>query len=1456
MTQRRLIATSHPTDRLVGHSPSVHALRAQIRRLVAFDTVGNPSVPTLLLQGETGTGKGLVARIIHDSGPRAHGPFIEVNCAAIPDTLLEAELFGFEAGAFTDAKRAKLGLFEAASGGTLFLDEIDALPLPLQGKFLKAIEEKRLRRLGAVVDHPVDVKLIVATQMGLCGRVVEGRFRADLYHRLAVVILELLPLRRRGKDIAVLAEHFLRQYAEAHGLGPKRLSRDAKAWLFSHAWPGNVRELSHLIERATLLCPEATLDPHTLERLCLPFPLAQAEPLSAHGGWELLDEPARIRQALIRTQGNVVGAARLLGLSRSALRYRLRRYDIEPSRPDAVAEELIAPNLSSPPVGEDSGGGENAAFHVSPPPTPSTIKAEGSVEMPAPVWEQKPVAVLAVDLAFPKTMGAEMPPYEPWTAASRWQRIIAEKVHGFGGVLLQHGPSPLIAAFGIPQTLDQMPQRAVQAALTIQHLIAEAASAASGEPCPELRLAVHLGEVLMDARASPPTRQLLAVEDTLSLPVRLLGLAAPGDILVSLQVGRVVEGWCELQPRALPFGAANGEQANAYAVVALKPRRVPMAMHGGYPLSRFVGREHELAILYERLAQVERGRGQLIGIVGEPGVGKSRLLFEFHHSLAGRLVMSLEGRCLSYGNTIPYLPVLDLLKLYFLIEEHDDGQKIRDKLTRKILTLDQSLEDTLPYLFALLAVSEPTAALQQMDPQLKRHRTFEAIKRLLLRESLHQPLLFLVEDVHWLDSESQAFLTVLSESLTAARVLLLVTHRPEYQHPWGSKTSYTQLRLAPLEREEAEELLTTLLGEGADLQDLKRFILAKTEGNPFFLEEIVQALVDQGVLVRSPGGGAGFKLVPTTTPLTEIQLPLTVQGVLAARIDRLPAKEKALLQTLAVIGRGFSFSLLRRVTEQPEEELYRLLSHLQGGEFIYEQATFPESSYTFKHALTQEVAYNSLLLEQRRILHERTAHAIEDLFRDWLTEHYSELAHHYHRSGNTMKAVVYLQLAGQQAVQQSAYAEAIGHVSMGLELLKALPDTMERSEQELALQMTLGPALMGSKGFSAPEVEQVYTRARELCQQVGETPQLFLVLQGLSGFYGLRGKLETLRELVEQRLNLAQRQQAPDLLLPAHIALGHTLLALGDVASAREHLEQGMARYSPQPHQSLTFGGGIDPIRSGRCHAAIVLWLLGYPDQARENLHEMLTLFEGPSHPYGLPVALLFAAMLHQLRREAPLALERAEAAITLSTEQGFSQLLPLGTVLRGWALAEREQGMQGIAHIRAGLAAWRATGAELVRPYFLALLAEAYRKAGQAEEGLNALAEALATVHDSGERWWEAELYRLKGELLLIQAAGKGGSRTASAETAMVAEVDTGRPGRSPLLLEVETCLLQAMDIARRQQAKSLELRATLSLSQLWQRQGKGDAARQLLAEIYGWFSEGFDTADLKEAKALLDAL
>jgi predicted ATPase len=497
--------------------------------------------------------------------------------------------------------------------------------------------------------------------------------------------------------------------------------------------------------------------------------------------------------------------------------------------------------------------------------------------------------------------------------------------------------------------------------------------------------------------------------------------------------------------------------------------------------------------------------------------------------------------------------------------------------------------------------------------------------------------------------------------------------------------------------------------------------------------------------------------------------------------------------------------------------------------------------------LTQEVAYTSLLQERRKVLHERTAQGIETLFHSRLEDHYGDLAHHYRRSDNMPKAVEYLHLAGQQAVQRSANAEAITSLTTALELLSTLPDTPERAQHELTLHLALGPVLMNIRGFAAPEVGALYTRARELCQQVGETSQLFPVLFGLSRFSLLRAELQLARELGGQLLRLAQQAQDSALLLGAHRALGATLLYQGEMPLAREHIEQDIALYDPQQHRPLAFVYGMDIGMTCRIYAALILWFLGYPDQALQRGQEGLTLAYESSHSYSLSSALEFTADLHQFRREWRLAQERAEAAIAVSAEQGFALALSQAAIMRGWALAEQGQGEEGIAQIRQGMEAWQATGAELRRPHFLALLAEAYGKVGRAEEGLAALAEALAAVDKTGECYYEAELYRLKGELSL-----QSGVRGPESENPSPQHPTPSTHAEA----DAEACFHKAIEIARQQQAKSLELRAVMSLSHLWQKQDKKDKARQILAEIYGWFTEGFDTKDLQEAKVLLTEL
>jgi predicted ATPase/class 3 adenylate cyclase len=1047
--------------------------------------------------------------------------------------------------------------------------------------------------------------------------------------------------------------------------------------------------------------------------------------------------------------------------------------------------------------------------------------------------ERKTITALFADIKGSMALIEDLDPEEARHTIDPALTLMMEAVHRYEGYVVQSTGDGIFAFFGAPIAHEDHPQRALYAALRMQEEIGKYADTLrlTGRAPVEIRVGINTGEVVLRSIRKDDLRtEYTPIGHSTGLASRMEGLAKAGSIVVSEYTQKLTEGYFEFKALGAAQVKGVSDPVHVYEVLGVGPLWTRLQVAARRGLVQFVGRRSELEQMRKALEHAKAGHGQIVGVMGEPGVGKSRLCYEF--KLIGQSgCLVLETFSVSHGKAYAYLPLIELLKNYFHLTVQDDERRRREKITGKVLTLDRNLEDTLPYVFALLGIAEPLSSLAQMDPEIRRRRTFEAMKRLLVRESLNQPLMLIFEDLHWLDNETQSFLALLSESVAPANILLLVNYRPEYRHAWGHKTYYTQVRLDPLEAADAQALLSTLLGEDPALQPLKRFILEKSEGNPFFMEELVQALYEQGVLRRGADGGAPA----VARSLIDLHLPATVQGVLASRIDRLPPAEKALLQTLSVLGKEFAWSLLRQVVETPADALPQLLSHLQAAEFIYEQPAFPEVEYSFKHALTQEVAYNSVLIERRKVLHERIAQAMEALFHSRLEDYYGDLAHHYTRSGNTQKAVEYLQLAGQQAGQRSAYIEAIGHLTTALELLQTLPDTPERAQRELGLQIALGPPLAASKGFSTPEVEKAYTRARELCQQIGETSQLFPVLFGLWRFYLVRQELQTTRALGEQLLNLAQSAQDPTLLMVAHNALGTSLFDLGECSSARAHLEQSIALHDPLQHSSVAFIYGVDPGVHGLSRAARALGVLGYSDQALQRISEALALAQKLSHPFSLAFALVAAALLHADRREERTTQERAEALIALSTEQGFPFWLPPGTVLRGWALAAQGQVAEGIAQMRQGVAARRATGTETGPLRFLALLAEAYGRGGQPEEGLTALAEALTVVDKTGQRLYEAELYRLKGTLTLQSQVP---SR------------------RSQVEEEAEQCFCQAIDIARRQSAKSLELRAVMSLGRLWNERGKRDEARQMLAKIYGWFTEGFDTRDLQEAKALLDEL
>jgi DNA-binding NtrC family response regulator/tetratricopeptide (TPR) repeat protein len=1327
MAHPQPLPAAHPLERLVGQSPAIHALRGQIRQLAAFDGLGQPHVPTVLLCGETGTGKGLVARIIHDSGPRAHGPFIEINCAAIPETLLEAELYGVAAGAFTDAKRAKPGLVEAASGGTLLLDEIDALPLALQGKLLTAIEARRVRRLGAVAERSVDVKLIAATQADLSGCVRERRFRGDLYQRLAVVLLDLPPLRERGEDVLVLAAAILQQYAEAYRLSPKRLSVAAEDWLRAYSWPGNVRELSHLLERVMLLSAETIIDPATLDRLCLPQLPSEA---AAEPTWDRRadeDDAVRITQALQSAEGNVARAARLLGLSRKAVRYRMRKYGIIRPPAHRQPQALFRPSrpgtreVRSPVMGEGQGGGDEAAA-FSPPP------------ISAPSWEQKPVAVLALELSWPVPVEGESPRYEPWTVTSRWQQLMVEKLQGFGGVTLQRSPSLLLVAFGLPHTLEQLPRRAVQAALGLRQLVA---ATPAGEVCPELRQAVHWGPLVVDVAARDPTGQVLALGDTLTRPVRLLGHAAPGEILVSPEVAPSVEGWCKLQACEGPFRAEPSDRIGAYTVVGLRPRHSTLEMDAQCPLSRFVGRERELATLRALLGQVEEGRGQVVGMVGEPGVGKSRVCYEFTRAHVIHGWRLLEASAVSYGETSPYLPVIDLLKAYFQLDARDDLQTRRAKVTDKLLALEATLQPILPALLLLLDMPVEDSQWQALDPLQRQQRIMDAIKHLLLRDSQIQPLCLVVENLHWIDGETQTFLDSLVESLPAAQMLLLVSYRPDYHHSWTSKTYYTQLRLDPLPRESTQALAHSILGHDIGVMPLAQRLIELSEGNPFFLEESIQTLVETQALT---GEWGAYRLAKALQP---IQVPATVHMVLAARIDRLPVEQKRLLQIAAVIGKDVPFSLLQAVAERPAEALRQGLAHLQRAEFLYERSLFPELAYTFKHALTHEVTYGSLQPEQRRALHARIIEALEALDADRLAEQVDQLAYHALRGEVWDKAVIYCRQAGTKAGMRSAYREAVAGFEQALGALQHLPESRDTIEQAIDLRFDLRNALF-VRGDHGPILEHL-RQAETLAQALSDQRRLARVFSYMTRHCCPTADYDCAIASGEHALAIAAALGDFGLQVATHAHLGQACYFAGDYRRAIDVLRRNVTSLEGE---SLCERFGLSHPASVYSRTWLVASLAEVGAFAEGTAHsdEEVRITESIDQPASV-IHWTFGAGLLYLRKGD---LDKAIAVL----ERG----LELCQVWNVWGWFANLASHLGYAYALSGRIAEavpvleQAVGPNVLTTgmglLWMAYLSEAYLLAGRRDEAIQLAEHALELARRQNELSNQAWVLRLLGEI------------------------------------------------------------------------------------------------------------
>jgi class 3 adenylate cyclase/tetratricopeptide (TPR) repeat protein len=1035
--------------------------------------------------------------------------------------------------------------------------------------------------------------------------------------------------------------------------------------------------------------------------------------------------------------------------------------------------------------------------------------------------ERKTVTALFADIKGSTELEQDLDPEEARAIVDPALKLMIDGVHRYDGYIVQSTGDGIFALFGAPVAHEDHPQRALYAALRMQEDLRRYSAklvADGGNPL-QCRVGANTGDVVVRSIATGGGQtEYTPIGHTTNLASRMQAVAPVGSVAVAEPTRRLCEGYFTLKPLGPTKVKGVTEPVNVYEVTGLGPLRTRLQRSAGRGLTKFVGRQHEMEALGHAAELAQQGRGQVVAAMAEAGVGKSRLFFEFKTvSQSGWMV--LETFSVSHGKASAYLPLIDLLWNYFKLTSEDDERARREKVNGRVLTLDRSLEDAIPYLFALLGIVEGDDPLAQMDAEIRERRTLDAIKRLLLRESLNQPLMVIFEDLHWIDRETQVLLNLLADSIGTAKVLLLVNYRPEYTHSWGSKTYYTQLRLDPLGKEGALEMLDGLLGAGPELAALKRLIIEKAGGNPFFMEETVQVLLDEGALVRNG-------TVRLTKPLGALKIPPTVQAILASRVDRLPPDEKGLLQTLAVIGKEFPLGLIRRVTSRPDDDLNRMLSDLQLAEFIYEQPAFPDPEYVFKHALTQEVVYNLILSERRKLLHERTAQAIEGLYPGRLEDHYVALAQHYRLSSNAAKAVEYLRLAGEQAVGRGAYAQALANVEPALKLLEALPDDSEQMRAELGVRLLEGMIAPVVYGLASLERLRAFERVCELSERLGDASALLRGLLNVAFACSNRGQALRAQEIAKRCVELAEQNQNAEMLPAVHFLLALCSYRSGDLLQASSLLSD-LTKRLVSAHQGIAAGilsVNLWVVSLGVF--AVVQQALGRPDEALKLGDETLRRARQLKHSFTLAYAVHNVGVLRYQGREPEAAREMAEAEVALAEEHGFRELLVSGRALKGWEMSELGQTEQGVAEVEAAAA----SGPSFFMISKSLMLAHVFVRVGRAEKALVIVDEELAEIERSGTHVDEPELYRLKGEAIL----GRDPSATAKAEA----------------------CLRKAIQIARGQSAKWWELRATTSLARLLAKQGKRDEARTMLAEIHGWFTEGFDTADLKDAKALLGEL
>ncbi len=1034
--------------------------------------------------------------------------------------------------------------------------------------------------------------------------------------------------------------------------------------------------------------------------------------------------------------------------------------------------------------------------------------------------ERKQVTILFADMKGSMELLADRDPEEARKLLDPVLELMMDAVHRYEGTVNQVMGDGIMALFGAPIAHEDHAVRAAYAALDMQTALRRYAEKVlrSDGVAVKIRVGLNSGEVVVRAIGSDLRVDYTAVGQTTHLAARMEQLANPGAIFLTAHTVRLAEGYIEVKPLGPVPVKGLDALVEVYEMVAAGPLHSRLHAAAARGLTRFVGRETELERLREALEHAGAGHGQVVAIVGEPGVGKSRLVWEVTHSHRTHGWSIVRASSVSYGNATPYLPLIELLKGYFKIQARDDHRDIREKVMGKLLTLDEALKPGLPALLGLLDVPLEDPEWLALDPPRRRQRTLDMVKRLLLRESQVQPLLAIFEDLHWIDTETQALLDGLVESVPTARVLLLVNYRPEYGHPWSGKTYYTQLRLDPLPPERAEELLQTLLGNDRSLVPLARLLVQRTEGNPFFLEESVRTLAETGVLAGERGA---YELAKR---LDDIQVPATVQAVLAARIDRLPPEEKALLQTAAVIGKDVPYPLLEAIADLPEDDLRRSLADLQAGEFLYEATLFPDLAYTFKHALTHEVAYGGLLQERRRALHGRVVQAIERLSADRLPEHVEHLAHHAFRGAMWDKAVSYLRQAGARALARSAHREAAARFEQAVEAVERLPRDADTIRISIDLRVDLRTAL-----YPLGEVDRIRHHlhvGERLATEMGDQSRMGRMVAFQAHLAWSAGDPSRAIELAERALALADDTRDLGLRVLATFFLGQACHAHGDYRRGIEVLTTNLEQL-PAEMVGERFGMALPASVVTRAWLALCLADVGRFGEAQARADEAVRITRTVApQPYSDFHSQWAVGGVCALKGDLASAIPALERAVEVARHGNLHLMAAAGMGRLGYAYLLAGRIQEAIAGLEQAVAQGAAHNFSFVgHSHALVLLAEARLRNDEVSEAENLAGRALELCRGRRQRGWEADSLRVLAEI-----------------------------AAHPARLDADKALShyrEALTLAGQLGMRPLVAHCHLGLGRLHQRTGKWDQAQEHLTTATSMYREMEMTYWVEKAEA-----